>query len=156
MRECKKQFKAAVFNVVTHNRDDHAKNFSFLMDTKGVWQVSPAYDLTFSSGVASEHWTIMMGEGKNPTLDHLLKLAGVGGIKRHAATIIIDEIKFAVSKWPDFAHEAGVTKNSTSMIQTAIDLLPGIYLFNRLTLITAHLPSFLLQHDRDLIANRIR
>jgi len=32
VRECEKQFRVAVFNVLTHNRDDHAKNFSFLID----------------------------------------------------------------------------------------------------------------------------
>jgi serine/threonine-protein kinase HipA len=39
-----------VFNVLAHNRDDHSKNFSYLMDKDGQWKLSPAYDLTFSSG----------------------------------------------------------------------------------------------------------
>lgn len=120
-RNCEKQFKAAVFNVLTHNRDDHAKNFSFLMDEKGVWCVAPAYDLTFSSGPSGEHCTTIMGEGKNPKLIHLLKLAEIGGIKKQKATEIIDDVKHIVSKWQNFAKDAGVTKNSTSMIQAAFD-----------------------------------
>ncbi|GAB5472400.1 MAG: type II toxin-antitoxin system HipA family toxin [Maribacter sp.] len=40
-------FMQMVFNVAVSNRDDHTKNFSFLMDRKGVWSLSPAYDLTF-------------------------------------------------------------------------------------------------------------
>lgn len=40
-------FRQMVFNVVTSNRDDHTKNFSFLMDENGSWSLSPAYDLTF-------------------------------------------------------------------------------------------------------------
>jgi len=32
VREVEKMYKLAVFNVLAHNRDDHAKNFSFLMD----------------------------------------------------------------------------------------------------------------------------
>ncbi|WP_229213629.1 HipA domain-containing protein [Dyadobacter psychrotolerans] len=35
IREVEKMFRPAVFNVLAHNRDDHAKNFSFLMDEKG-------------------------------------------------------------------------------------------------------------------------
>ena len=31
----KKMFQLAVFSVLLHNRDDHAKNFSFLMDKTG-------------------------------------------------------------------------------------------------------------------------
>lgn len=34
--ENEKQFRNIVFNVFAHNRDDHAKNFSFLMDEKGL------------------------------------------------------------------------------------------------------------------------
>ena len=67
IRQCEIQFRNAVFNVFSHNRDDHSKNFSFLMDEGGNWAVSPAYDLTFSSGPAGEHSTMIMGEGKNPT-----------------------------------------------------------------------------------------
>jgi len=34
INEVKKLFRLAVFNLFTHNRDDHAKNFSFMLDKK--------------------------------------------------------------------------------------------------------------------------
>jgi len=34
-REVVRMYRLAVFNVLAHNRDDHAKNFSFLMDAEG-------------------------------------------------------------------------------------------------------------------------
>lgn len=40
-------FTQMVFNVAVSNRDDHTKNFSFIMNKLGQWQLSPAYDLTF-------------------------------------------------------------------------------------------------------------
>lgn len=40
--EVERQFRNAIFNVFAHNRDDHSKNFSFLMDEDGSWHVSPA------------------------------------------------------------------------------------------------------------------
>lgn len=40
-------FMQMVFNILASNRDDHTKNFSFLMDQNGEWSLSPAYDLTF-------------------------------------------------------------------------------------------------------------
>lgn len=116
-REVNKQFRVAVFNVLAHNRDDHAKNFSFLMDEKGLWRVSPAYDLTFSAGPVGEHCTTVMGEGKNPSLLSLLKLAEVAGIKKQKALEIIDEVKQAISQWHVFAKKAGVSKTSSAMIQ---------------------------------------
>ncbi len=120
-QEAEKQFRAAVFNVLSHNRDDHAKNFSFLMDEQGVWRVSPAYDLTFSSGPSGEHCSMIMREGKNPTLYHLLKLAEISNIKEQKALQIIDEVKMAVAEWGNFAKELGVSPDSLKMIQLALN-----------------------------------
>lgn len=114
--ETEKQYRQAVFNVLTHNRDDHAKNFSFLMDAQGIWRVSPAYDLTFSYGPGGEHCTLMMGEGKHPTQEHFLKLAEVSGIKPQRAKEIIEEVKEASSQWKACAIEAGVSQGSITTI----------------------------------------
>ena len=40
-------FRRVVFNVMALNRDDHTKNFAFLMGDYGRWQIAPAYDLTY-------------------------------------------------------------------------------------------------------------
>lgn len=120
-REGEKQFRAAVFNALSHNRDDHAKNFSFLMNTKGQWSVSPAYDLTFSSGPSGEHCSMFCGEGKNPNLTHFLKLAEVGGIKKQKALQIIDEVRSTVSKWEIYAKNFEVSTASRKMISAALE-----------------------------------
>ncbi len=120
-RECEKQFRNAVFNVLTHNHDDHAKNFSFLMDEEGAWRASPAYDLTFSSGPAGEHCTTVMGEGKKPGIHHLLKLAEVSSIKKQRTIQIINEVKDTVSKWETFSKDANLTRKSSAMIQAALE-----------------------------------
>ncbi|MBY0545558.1 MAG: type II toxin-antitoxin system HipA family toxin [Gammaproteobacteria bacterium] len=121
IHESEKQFRLAVFNVFAHNRDDHAKNFSFLMDSAGLWRVSPAYDLTFSSGPAGEHCSMVMGEGKHPCRTHLFKLAEFSSIQPEKAEQIIDEVSAAVSEWKRFADEAEVSKPSYSMIKNALD-----------------------------------
>lgn len=122
-RQCETQFRNAVFNVLSHNRDDHAKNFSFLMDGRGTWSVSPAYDLTFSSGPSGEHATMVMGEGKNPTREHLLKLASIVPIDPQKAIAIIDQVSASVQKWRTFAQEAGVSKLHTQHIGAALSPL---------------------------------
>jgi len=43
-------FKRIVFNYVFRNQDDHAKNFSFLMDQNSNWSFSPVYDLMYNNG----------------------------------------------------------------------------------------------------------
>jgi serine/threonine-protein kinase HipA len=89
--EQKKMFRLAVFNLFTHNRDDHAKNFSFLLDRNNNWKLAPAYDLTFSFGPGGEHSTTYLGEGKNSNSKHLTRLAIKHDIANY--TSIIDEIK---------------------------------------------------------------
>lgn len=122
-KECEVQFRNAVFNVLSHNRDDHSKNFSFLMDESGTWKVSPAYDLTFSSGPSGEHATTILGEGKNPTQHHLLELAKIADIDKTKALEIIEQVRNAVQQWPHFASNAGVSqlqkKNIGHVLSTA-------------------------------------
>ncbi len=113
-KEVEKMFRQSVFNLFTNNRDDHAKNFSFLLNENGEWKLSPAYDLTYSSGVGGEHSTMYLGEGKNPTILHLEKLAKKHLIKD--ASQIIEEVKDSVSRWKDFAKEAGVSKSSINQL----------------------------------------
>lgn len=120
MKECEKQYRCCVFNVLSHNRDDHSKNFSFLMDQSGNWRISPSYDLTFSFGPSGEHCSMVMGEGKNPGITHLLELAKISNIKTSDALKIIDEVKSSVTKWPQFAKDAGVSDASTKLIHSSI------------------------------------
>lgn len=55
-------FRLMVFNVLIKNRDDHARNFSFLLKN-GKWRLSPAYDLLPSNGFNGFHTTTIAGQG---------------------------------------------------------------------------------------------
>lgn len=120
MRELEKILALASFNVFAHNRDDHAKNFSFLMDEKGNWNVAPAYDLTFSGGPGGEHSTTIMGEGRNPGKDHLIRLTEKFSLPARRAKQIIDGVEEAIHQWPAFAEQAGVGKASKKLISDVI------------------------------------
>jgi serine/threonine-protein kinase HipA len=115
VQEVEKVFRLACFNLFTHNRDDHAKNFSFVMDEKGTWNFSPVYDVTFSHGIEGGHSTLYLGEGKNPTTKHLLELAKKHGLKK--GSVIVDEVREASKKWREFANVAGVSKKSVDSIE---------------------------------------
>lgn len=43
IREKAIAFERAVFNMIFNNRDDHPKNFSYLMSKDGSWKFAPAY-----------------------------------------------------------------------------------------------------------------
>jgi serine/threonine-protein kinase HipA len=102
----KKMFRIAVFNLLTHNRDDHAKNFSFLLDKNHNWRLAPAYDLTFSFGPGGEHSTTYLGEGKSPNVEQLKKLALKHDIKNYMH--IIDEVENVVSNFKYYTKRVGI------------------------------------------------
>lgn len=118
MREVEKMFRIAVFNVLAHNRDDHAKNFTFLMDANGIWRVSPAYDLTFSSGPSGEQSTMVMGEGKAPNLTHLKALGKEAGLTKPRLLSIIEQTQDALSYWESLAKTHGVRAANIRLIKT--------------------------------------
>ena len=74
IREKAIAFKRAVFNVVFNNRDDHCKNFSFLMSKNGQWKLAPAYDVTFCEGPGGYHQMDIMGEALDISRQAIEKL----------------------------------------------------------------------------------
>ena len=116
--EQKKVFRLACFNLFSYNRDDHAKNFSFLMNERGEWSFSPVYDITYSSGPGGEHSTMYLGEGRNPSREHLLKLAEKHQIKDGAK--IMEEVRVSIGKWREFAEVAGISKKEMLAIEKVL------------------------------------
>jgi serine/threonine-protein kinase HipA len=112
--EVEKAYALACFSVLAHNRDDHAKNFSFLLNDPNEWVFAPAYDLTFSDGPAGEQSTMVMGEGKNPGVEHLKALGKEHNLKN--APRILAKVQKAVGRWKDHAAEAAVSAKSAKTI----------------------------------------
>lgn len=117
MREVEKMYRIAVFNVAAHNRDDHGKNFSFLMDEAGVWTLAPAYDLTFSSGPGGEQSTMVLGIGKNVGRSHLEALGKQSGLPLKRMQEIFVQTSDALSQWPQLARQHGVDRDTINNIQ---------------------------------------
>ncbi|MFT7033012.1 MAG: serine/threonine-protein kinase HipA [Cyclobacteriaceae bacterium] len=113
-----KILRLAAFNVFSYNRDDHSKNFSFLMDEKGEWQVAPAYDLTFSSSSHGFHSTMVAGESKRPGKKHLFELAEYFGMKK--PNQVIEKVRDVILKWNIYAQDYGVGATSTNLIAKTI------------------------------------
>lgn len=115
-----KVLRLATFNVLAHNRDDHSKNFSFLMDKNGNWKFAPAYDLTFSNSSFGFHSTTVAGESKNPTLEHLKELAKHFGIK--ILNPIFEEVRSSISEFNSLGNTIGITKDSMKLISGSLKI----------------------------------
>ena len=118
VRAYEKILRLAAFNVFAHNRDDHSKNFSYLMDETGFWKVAPAYDLTFSSSGHGMHSTMISGESTNPNKHHLMELANYFKIKN--ASKIIDHVQEVVYNWKTFAKQCKVSTDTRNEIERVI------------------------------------
>ena len=87
-------FRRACFNVFAHNRDDHAKNFSFIYNEQDdLWRLSPAYDLTFSNTYWGEHTTSVDGNGKDPGREQLINVGLKAGMKKRNCLDIIEQVQ---------------------------------------------------------------
>lgn len=119
-RQVEEAFRRMAFNVVAHNRDDHVKNFSFLMDRDGVWRLAPAYDLTFAEGPGRQHTMDVAGEADRPGDHDMLRVAERCGIDPDTARDIIARVRDTVDQWPRFAKETGVPDEATREIRRLI------------------------------------
>ena len=91
-QQVEQMFRRMVFNVLIENKDDHAKNFSFIWQ-EGRWHLSPAYDLLPNiEGYHGQHATSVMGNGK-PTDADMIAAGESIRINAHRAKQIIDEIR---------------------------------------------------------------
>jgi serine/threonine-protein kinase HipA len=114
IQDAEKSYVLACFNVLAHNRDDHVKNFSFLLNARNEWIFAPAYDLVFSYGPSGEQSMLVMGEGRNPGTAQLQALGKQHGIEK--APEILAKVNWAVANWPRYAKLADVSPKSTKKI----------------------------------------
>ena len=97
--QLEEMYRRMCFNVFAHNRDDHAKNFSFqYCEDEERWKLAPAYDLTYSSSIGGEHATTVNGNGIDPGLNDLLKVAAESGIKEAKARSMALDVHDMISK----------------------------------------------------------
>ncbi|MEI7803281.1 MAG: type II toxin-antitoxin system HipA family toxin, partial [Bacteroidota bacterium] len=125
MRELKLSYKdqeqlylRMVFNVIARNQDDHTKNIAFLMNQKGEWKLSPAYDVTFAFDPTNKwmkaHQLSVNGKNDATDLKDLLTVAKEMNIKKPVA--IIESVTKAVKNWKRYAKSAGVSESQIAEI----------------------------------------
>ncbi len=120
-REVGKAFERCVFNVLTHNRDDHSRNFAFRLDRQRRWKLAPPFDLTFNEGPRGEHFTTIVGEGRAPARGHLLELARRAGINARQAEASIDRMCEGVSALPELAQDLPIRKNRLATLRRVLE-----------------------------------
>ncbi|MBE6374908.1 MAG: type II toxin-antitoxin system HipA family toxin [Lentisphaerae bacterium] len=88
-----------IFNVKSSNKDDHSKNFSFLLNEQLQWQLAPAYDLTPSAGINGEQTCMVNGKGRNITDADLIKTAATADISEAEVKNLINQVNSALQEY---------------------------------------------------------
>jgi serine/threonine-protein kinase HipA len=116
-------FRRMAFNIAARNQDDHVKNIAFLMDRRGRWRLSPAYDITYSfqkDGLwTSRHQMSMNGKRDGFILEDFIRCGKTAGLVRGRAVELVREVREALRQWPDFASQAGVPEKRAAEIKSA-------------------------------------
>lgn len=123
MHDVEQQVRRAFLNVLARNQDDHVKNIAFLMNRKGMWRLSPAFDVAYSynpSGTwTSQHQMSLNGKRDRFDVEDLITFAGVGGVKKTKAKTILEEVSAAVADWRSHADKARMPEVDTARIERA-------------------------------------
>lgn len=124
VREMAVAFERAVFNVAFNNRDDHPKNFAYIMSQDGQWRLSPAYDVTFCEGPSGYHQMDVMGEALSISRTQMLRLAEEAEVPPDVAGRMIYGICDVASRFASIAenlYPQVITRDTLRMIQDRID-----------------------------------
>lgn len=117
-------FRRMCFNVVAGVTDDHNKNFSFLMYPDGTWDLSPAYDLTFTANTwkdpdADIHCLGISGQKCMFTKENLIRFGEDFEIDNPREQLKI--VCQAVEKFPRLCSEYDIPENIRIRIQESLD-----------------------------------
>lgn len=114
------QFRRMVFNVAGRNQDDHTRNIAFLMDRRGRWRLSPAFDVTLAYNPQGQwthrHQMSINGKREGIMREDLLAVARRFRITRPSAQRMMDQVNAALAQWPEFARQAGVADEEAARI----------------------------------------
>lgn len=121
MKTNEEQFRRMVFNIMARNQDDHVKNIAFLMDKSGNWSLSPAFDVIYSYNPAGKwtatHQMTLNGKRDGFTQDDFLRCGRNISMSKSRVKQIIDQVRSAVSRWVEFARQAGLDDDWSKNIQ---------------------------------------
>ena len=116
--ELTQAFRRMVFNVVALNRDDHTKNFAFLLPRNGTWLLAPAYDITHAFNPKGQwtqrHQMSVNGKFEQISIEDFHTIGDAQGIPAYKS--IINEVVSSVKHWETFAEKASVNSETRERI----------------------------------------
>jgi len=121
--DLEQQVLRAIFNVVGRNHDDHVKNIAFLMNRRGEWRLSPAFDVSYAYDPkgywTSQHQMSINGKRDLISKQDIISLAKLAGIKTNRALEMLARVITTMRSWPEVAGNVGIAEDRIRKIQGA-------------------------------------
>lgn len=115
------QFRRAVLNVLIRNQDDHVKNIAFLMNRRGEWRLSPAFDVSYAYNLGGnwthQHQMSLNGKRDHFEMDDLVAFGAFCSMTPKTARAIVADIHQRVGDWMRYADQAGVPESAAAKLQ---------------------------------------
>ena len=118
--QVEEMLRRMVFNVVAHNRDDHAKQHAFIYGADHRWRLAPAYDLTYSTGPNGQHYLAINGEANDVGADAVRAVAEAQDVKPRRLAAIVSAVVGAVGRFKEFAGHYGISQRTSAEVQRAL------------------------------------
>jgi serine/threonine-protein kinase HipA len=119
--EVRQMFRRMAFNVFLYNRDDHAKNFAFLMEADGTWSLAPAYDLMYSTGMGGRHTTSIGGVDDWPTLAMLRAVGRAASLETAHIVADLEQVRTAVDDAAMALRDLGCAHDTITFLVARFD-----------------------------------
>ncbi|CAA6691288.1 MULTISPECIES: type II toxin-antitoxin system HipA family toxin [unclassified Lentimonas] len=117
----REQVLRAVFNVLAHNCDDHAKNFSFQMSDQGDWAIAPAYDLSMAQNQTQGNWLSVNGKRSGISAADFAEIAEPLGISRSEIDAMFHAVSAVTARWPEYSKASGVGAGLSKAVEAALN-----------------------------------
>ena len=115
-------FRRIAFSILITNVDDHLHNHGFLHQTRGQWELAPAFDINpFPDRVRELKTWISEETGPGATIDALLSIAPYCRIRRDPAITMVKEVEHAVAKWRNAGKTLGLTPEELDQFADAFE-----------------------------------
>ena len=114
-------FRRMVFNILIDNTDDHEKNHALLMNDRGEYELSPAFDV-LPSGQALGYQQMRVGvDMADSSIANALSEHGQFGLKRDEAESQVRQVVAVAAGWKEHFAAAGVRAADVESLAQQID-----------------------------------
>lgn len=126
VEDARQLFMRMAFNLIARNNDDHAKNFSFILN-ESQWRLSPAYDMAYcykpNNAWVEQHWMPANGKRIQHTRKDLIAVGqNMTRLPLSDLNDMVDKVVDSISLWTELSREYEVPEPLRSEIEKHLPL----------------------------------